>query len=174
MADETAVTPRPLEGRAHAKWVRMTARKVRLVANLVRGRSVSDAVSILQYSLRRASTPPEKAVRSAMANLHQSDAGAKLDPSEVIVQTIFVNEGPVGRRFMPRAHGRAYRVMKKTAHLTVVVAPGKAMQSAVLGTSTKRKAARKSAKPAVKPAAAKEQSKPPEPEAAAAPAEEQA
>ncbi|MBM3325973.1 MAG: 50S ribosomal protein L22 [Calditrichaeota bacterium] len=114
---------KPLEARAIARWVRMTPRKMRLVADLVRGRNVRDAVNILQYSTKRASTPVEKTIRSALANLQQSDEGAKLEPEDVVLKKIYVDEGPTMRRHMPRAMGRAYRIRKKTSHLTVIVAP---------------------------------------------------
>jgi len=110
-----------LESKAVARWVRITPRKMRLVASLVRGKKVSEAVDALTYSLRRASTPVEKTVRSALANMMQRDEAAKLDPSEVYIHEIRVDEGPTMKRWRPRAMGRAYRIMKRTSHLTVVL-----------------------------------------------------
>jgi len=110
-----------LESKAIARWVRITPRKMRLVANLVRGKKVDDAVDALTYSLKRASIPVEKTVRSALANMMQRDEAAKLDPSEVFIQEIRVDEGPTQKRWRPRAMGRAYRILKRTSHLTVVL-----------------------------------------------------
>ncbi len=118
----TEKTSQPLEARAIARWVRIAPRKMRLVADLVRGREVQNAVNILQYSTKRAALPVQKAIRSALANLQQTDAGSKLGPEDVILKEIRVDEGPTMRRIMPRAMGRAYRIRKKTSHLTVVVA----------------------------------------------------
>jgi len=107
---------------AKALWVRITPRKMRLVANLVRGRAVEDAVNILHFSTRRASEPIEKAIRSALANLMMADGLAKLNPNDAFIQTIFVDEGATWKRWRPRAMGRATRISKRTSHLTVVVA----------------------------------------------------
>ncbi len=110
-----------LRSEATARWVRITPRKMRLVANLVRGKRVTDAVNMLAFSLKRASSPVEKTVRSALANLLQQDAASKLDPADVTIHEIRVDEGPTQKRWRPRAMGRAYRIMKRTSHLTVVL-----------------------------------------------------
>ncbi len=110
-----------LESKAIARWVRITPRKMRLVASLVRGKKVSDAVDALTYSLKRASTPVEKTVRSALANMMQRDEAARLDPADVYIHEIRVDEGPTQKRWRPRAMGRAFRIMKRTSHLTVVL-----------------------------------------------------
>ncbi len=110
-----------LESKAIARWVRITPRKMRLVANLVRGKKVNEAVDALTYSLKRASTPVEKTVRSALANMMQRDEASKLDPAEVTIREIRVDEGPTMKRWRPRAMGRAFRIMKRTSHLTVVL-----------------------------------------------------
>ncbi len=110
-----------LESKAIARWVRITPRKMRLVANLVRGKKVSEAVDTLTYSLKRASSPVEKTVRSALANMMQRDEASRLDPSEVFIHEIRVDEGPTQKRWRPRAMGRAFRIMKRTSHLTVIL-----------------------------------------------------
>jgi len=117
----TVVKGKLLQSKASAKYVRITPRKMRLVADLVRGKKVNEAVNMLGFTNKRAAGPIEKVVRSALANLMQQDAAAKLDPADAIVQEIRVDEGPMLKRWRPRAMGRAYHIQKKTSHLTVVV-----------------------------------------------------
>jgi len=95
---------------------------MRLVADMVRGRPIEDAVNILTYSDKRASEPIEKAVRSAYHNLTSLDGLSKLNPAEAFIKEIFVDEGATWKRWRPRAMGRAYRILKRTSHVTVVVA----------------------------------------------------
>lgn len=114
-------TTNTLQSRAYARWIRITPRKMRLVASLVRGKKVSEAVNILGFTPKRAAEPVEKTVRSALANLMQLDAASKLDPSDVTIHEIKVDEGPTQKRWRPRAMGRAFRIMKRTSHLTVVL-----------------------------------------------------
>ena len=111
-----------LEAKAKARWVRIAPRKMRLIVNMVRGEDVRSAVNKLHFSPKRASEPVEKTVRSALANLMVKDEAAKLDPADVYIKEIRVDEGPTWRRWMPRAMGRATRIRKRTSHLTVVVA----------------------------------------------------
>jgi len=110
-----------LQSRAVARYVRITPRKMRLVADMVRGKPVNDAVNVLSFTNKSSAEPIEKAVRSALANLLQQDAAAKLDPADAIIREIRVDEGPTLKRWKPRAMGRAFRIMKRTSHLTVVV-----------------------------------------------------
>jgi large subunit ribosomal protein L22 len=110
-----------LEARAHARWIRMAPRKMRLVADMVRGTGVQDAVNRLHFTPKRAALPIEKTVRSALANLLQQPAAAKIDPGDVVIKEIQVDGGPTARRWLPRAMGRATRIRKRTSHLTVVV-----------------------------------------------------
>lgn len=111
-----------LEARAIARWVRIAPRKMRLVIEMVRGETVRSAVNKLHFSTKRASEPVEKTIRSALANLMVMEEAAKLDPADVYVKEIRVDEGPTIRRWKPRAMGRASRIRKRTSHLTVVVA----------------------------------------------------
>ena len=111
-----------LEATAHARWVRIAPRKMRLVADMVRGAAVRDAVNKLHFSVKRSSVPVEKAVRSALANLMQQEAGAKLDPGDVYIKEIKVDGGPTMRRWMPRAMGRAYRIRKRMSHVHILLA----------------------------------------------------
>jgi len=109
---------------------------MRLVADLVRGKRLSQAVNELHYSDKRASTPVEKTVRSALANLMVQDEAAKLNPDQVLIKEIWVDEGPTLKRWRPRAMGRATRIRKRTSHLTVVVSAQKVEKA------SKKKAAR--------------------------------
>jgi large subunit ribosomal protein L22 len=94
---------------------------MRLVADLVRGRSVNEAISILKFTPRSAARPVLKAIQSAVANMVNREDSRDVNPDELVVRTIFVDEGPSMRRFLPRAMGRATPVRKRMSHLTVAV-----------------------------------------------------
>ncbi len=110
-----------MEAKAICRNLRISPRKVRLVADLVRGMKVNDALVQLQFSEKRSSTPVSKLVRSAVANFKQMDGAKGVDVDELIIQTIFVDEGPTAKRFLPRAMGRATTIRKRSSHITVVV-----------------------------------------------------
>jgi large subunit ribosomal protein L22 len=97
---------------------RSSAQKMRLVADLIRGKRVQIALEILMYSNKKASNLIKKVLESAIANAEHND-GADID--SLIIKKIFVNEGPTMKRMMPRAKGRADRILKRTSHITVVV-----------------------------------------------------
>jgi large subunit ribosomal protein L22 len=103
---------------AIAKGVRMSPRKVSVVASLVRGRSVEDALTILDYTPRRAAVAVKKAIASAKAN---ADHNHNLKPNSLRIIEISVTAGPRLKRFRPAAHGRALPYQKKTSHIRVVV-----------------------------------------------------
>jgi large subunit ribosomal protein L22 len=112
-----------MEARAIAKTVGMSPRKVRMVVDLIRGRDVNEAYSILKFSKRAATEPVEKTLRSAVANAQQkADAvGTYLDVDELVVREAYVNEGSTMKRWSPRAMGRATPIMKRTSHITIIV-----------------------------------------------------
>jgi large subunit ribosomal protein L22 len=112
-----------MQARAIARGVGMSPRKVRMVVDLIRGRDVNEAYSILKFSKRAATEPIEKTLRSAVANAQQkADVdGAFLDVDDLIVREVYVNEGPTMKRWSPRAMGRATPIMKRTSHITIVV-----------------------------------------------------
>lgn len=112
-----------MEARAGAKNVRMSARKMRLVIDQIRGRDVNEAYAILQFSKKKASRPIDKVLRSAVANAtYRSDeAGESLDVDELYVREAYVDEGRTLRRWRARAYGRATPVLKRSSHVTVVV-----------------------------------------------------
>jgi large subunit ribosomal protein L22 len=112
-----------MQARATAKYVGMSPRKVRLVVDLIRGRAVNDAYSILRFSKRAATEPIEKTLRSAVANAQQkADAdGSYLDTDELVVSEAYVNEGPRQKRFRAAAMGRAAPRIKRTSHTAIIV-----------------------------------------------------
>ena len=112
-------TPAPEVVLATARYVRMSARKGRLVADLVRGKPVDEAQAILAYSTRAAAVPMRKTLQSAIAN---ADHNHGLDARELVVVRVTVDEGPTIRRFRPRAKGRATRINKRTCHITIGIA----------------------------------------------------
>ena len=103
---------------AKARFVRVSPRKARRVINLVRGKSVADALDILRWAPQAASEPVAKVIASAAANAQNNDG---LDPATLVVASVFADEGPTAKRIRPRAQGRAFRIRKRTSHITVVV-----------------------------------------------------
>jgi large subunit ribosomal protein L22 len=112
-----------MEARAKARHVRMSARKVRLVVDQIRGKSVNEAYALLQFSKKRAAEPVGKTLRSAVANaqVKSQDEGTMVDVDDLIVREAYVDEGPTLRRWRARAQGRAAPIRKRTSHITVVV-----------------------------------------------------
>ena len=111
----------PILVTATAKYIRVSPRKVRLVADQVRGKHIDDARSLLQFSPRTAADDVAKVIESAAAN---AEANHDLIGDEMIVHTIRVDEGPTLKRFRPRAMGRATPIHKRTCHITVALTPG--------------------------------------------------
>ncbi len=103
---------------AKARFVRVSPTKARRVIDLVRGKSVSDALDILRWAPQAASEPVAKAIASAAANAQNNEG---LDPSTLFVATAHADEGPTAKRIRPRAQGRAFRIRKRTSHITVIV-----------------------------------------------------
>lgn len=112
-----------MEARASLRNLRMSPRKVRLVANMIRGKRVEDALGLLTLSTKRASTAVKKLVDSAVANAEDKSSG-KAELESLIVKTIFVDGGTIMKRWMPRAQGRANRINHRTSHITVVLDDG--------------------------------------------------
>ena len=103
---------------AVAKYVGISASKARRVINLIRGKSVEEALDILRWAPQSASEPVSKVIASAAANA-QNNSG--LDPRSLVVATVYADEGPTAKRIRPRAQGRAFRIRKRTSHITVIV-----------------------------------------------------
>jgi len=102
----------------------MAPRKVSLVASLVRGRPVGDALNILRFTKKAAARPLTKLIKSAVANATDKSKG-QVDVDALVISHISVDQGPTQRRYMPRAMGRATRVNKKSSHVHVTLAEGK-------------------------------------------------
>ncbi|WP_137148890.1 50S ribosomal protein L22 [Mycolicibacterium sp. CR10] len=103
---------------AVARHVGISASKARRVIDLVRGKSVEEALDILRWAPQSASEPVAKAIASAAANAQNNNG---LDPTTLVVATIHADEGPTAKRIRPRAQGRAFRIRKRTSHITVIV-----------------------------------------------------
>jgi large subunit ribosomal protein L22 len=107
-----------MEVKAHAKYIRIAPRKVKLVIDLIRGKQVGEAISILRHTPKSASPIVEKLLNSAIANAENNHS---LDVNTLVVAQVYANEGPTMKRFRPRAMGRASRINKRTSHITVVL-----------------------------------------------------
>lgn len=107
---------------AKLKFVRVSPQKTRLVADLVRGKAVGQALQVLKFSDKRAAGIVRKVLESAIANAEHNN-GADVD--ELKITAIFVDEGPTMKRTMPRAKGSADRIIKRTSHITVMVGDGR-------------------------------------------------
>jgi large subunit ribosomal protein L22 len=112
-------------GRATARYVRMSPMKTRRVVDLVRGMPATDAVAIVKFDAHAASEPVGKVLASAIANAeHLAHVrNFRLDPDDLVVTEAYVDEGPTLKRFRPRAQGRAFRIRKRSSHITIVVEP---------------------------------------------------
>ncbi|WP_433606583.1 50S ribosomal protein L22 [Prescottella agglutinans] len=104
--------------KAVARHVRVTPMKARRVVDIVRGKSVDEALAILKFAPQSAAEPVAKVIASAAANAQNN---LNLDPSTLVVATAFVDEGATLKRFQPRAQGRAFRIRKRSSHITVIV-----------------------------------------------------
>ena len=95
---------------------------MRLVVDLIRGMSVDRALEILHFSPKHASKDAEKVLRSAVSNLMNNDEATRMDPNDIFIKEAYVNQGPTLKRISPAPMGRAYRIRKRSCHITIVVA----------------------------------------------------
>jgi large subunit ribosomal protein L22 len=139
---------------AKARHIGISATKARRVINLVRGKSVEEALDILRWAPQQASEPVAKVIASAAANAQNNDG---LDPATLVVATITADEGPTAKRIRPRAQGRAYRIRKRTSHITVIVEsrPPKDKNNGAKSASAARARRAQASKAATKTAAPK-------------------
>ena len=114
----TTDTSKLVQSRAEAKYVRLSARKARVVLDHIRGRSVPEARTILAFTPRAAAVDIEKVLRSAVANAESTHA---LDGDELVVLAAYADEGPTLKRWRARARGRVNRIRKRTCHITLIV-----------------------------------------------------
>ncbi|MBU6264606.1 MAG: 50S ribosomal protein L22 [Actinomycetales bacterium] len=113
-----------MESVARVRHIRVTPMKARRVVNLIRGKQAHEALAILKFAPQTASEPVYKLVASAIANarVKADAANAFLDEQDLFVSEAFVDEGATLKRFRPRAQGRAFKILKRTSHITVVLA----------------------------------------------------
>jgi large subunit ribosomal protein L22 len=142
-----------VQAQATAKYVRTSAQKAGLVLDLIRGRDVNVALATLKFARKSVARDIEKVLRSAIANASQKD-GFGGDVERLFVNACYADQGPSQKRIRPAPMGRAFRVVKRTAHLTVAVSerPSKVVAVAAGGSAPKRP---RGAKPKAKPAAGK-------------------
>lgn len=111
-----------MEARAVHRYIGSSPRKMRLIVDLVRGLSVDKAMEILHFSTKHASRDAEKVLRSAVSNLINIDDSTRVEPEELFIKEVYVNAGPMLKRIRPAPMGRAFRIRKRSCHLTIVVA----------------------------------------------------
>lgn len=111
-----------MEARAVNRYIPSSPRKMRLVVDLIRGKNVEEALSILHFSPKHASKVVEKVLRSAISNLQNKAEGKRIDTQNIYIKSAFVDGGPSMKRILPAPMGRAYRILKRSNHLTIVVA----------------------------------------------------
>jgi large subunit ribosomal protein L22 len=107
-----------MEAKAIAKYVRISPRKVNVVLSLIRGKSVQEALAILKFTPKAASEVVTKVVKSAAANAENNH---EMNPDNLYIAETYADQGPTLKRFQPHAQGRAFRINKRTSHVTVVV-----------------------------------------------------
>ncbi|WP_366923258.1 50S ribosomal protein L22 [Metallumcola ferriviriculae] len=107
-----------MEAKAVARYIRVSPRKVRQVANMIKGKDILEAQAVLKYTPKRGAGYIAKVLQSAVAN---AEHNYEMDPDNMYVANAYVDQGPTLKRFMPRAMGRADKIRKRTSHITVVV-----------------------------------------------------
>ena len=115
-----------MEAKAKLRLARVSPQKARLVADLVRGLDVGEAIEVLSFTRKKSAPMIKRLVESAVANAEHMAARSNqnLDVDDLVIREIYVDQGPTLRRFRPRARGMATKIQKKTSHITVVVAEG--------------------------------------------------
>ncbi len=111
-----------MEARAINRYVGSSPRKMRLVIDLIRGKSVDDALTTLHFTPKHAAKIAEKTLRSAVSNLQNKHEAGRVDVSTLYISEVYVNQGPTLKRMLPAPMGRAFRVRKRSNHITIVVA----------------------------------------------------
>lgn len=107
-----------MESKAVAKYIRITPRKVRIVLDLIRGKNVAEAFAILKFTPKAGAVVVEKVLRSAVAN---AENNFDMDVDKLFVKAAFADQGPTLKRIHPRSRGQAFKILKRTSHVTIVV-----------------------------------------------------
>jgi large subunit ribosomal protein L22 len=120
-----------MEAKAKARFVRVTPQKARRVVDLIRGKQAGEAVAVLKFAPQAAGETVLKVVESAIANAREAAkrSNERLDEADLYISEVFVDEGPTLKRFQPRAQGRAFRIRKRTCHITIELVSVDANQS---------------------------------------------
>ena len=139
-----------MEAYAVNRYIGSSPRKMRLVVDLIRGKTVEEALDILHFSPKHASKVAEKVLRSAVSNLQNKEEGGRLEPENIVVTKAFVDVSVTMKRVLPAPMGRAFRIRKRSNHVTIVVSakeePGKAAgksKAARAATAAAKKAGQK-------------------------------
>jgi large subunit ribosomal protein L22 len=111
-----------MEAKAVKRYIQSSPTKMRLVVDLIRGKSVNEALNILHFSAKHSSKVVEMTLRSAVSNLSNKLESGRVEEKDILVKKIFVDGGPVLKRMLPAPQGRAFRVRKRSNHLTIIVA----------------------------------------------------
>jgi large subunit ribosomal protein L22 len=119
-----------MEAKAINRYIGTSPRKMRLVIDLIRGKRVDKALNMLHFSPKHAAKTAEKVLRSAVSNLQNKDEGGRLGPGDMIVKEAYVDSGMVMKRISPAPMGRAYRIRKRSNHVTIIVAADKVAKPA--------------------------------------------
>src|ERR1700753_1233182 len=128
-----------VQAQASVKHIRVTATKARRVVNMIRGKQALEALAILKFAPQGASEPVYKLVASAMANarVKADSQNTSLNDDDLSISSVFVDEGATLKRFQPRAQGRAFQILKRTSHITVVLATPSEADAPVQAPQTK-------------------------------------
>ncbi len=110
-----------MKARAVNKYIRQSAKKMKPVLDMVRGKPVNSALNMLSFMPKKSAKLIELTTRSAVSNLLNSEEGAKVNPDELVILEAYANQGPSMKRIRPRSMGRAYKILKRSCHLTIVV-----------------------------------------------------
>ena len=111
-----------MKARAVNKYIRQSAKKMKPLLDMVRGKQVNSVLNMLAFMPKKSAKLVELTTRSAVSNLLNTEEGAKVNPDELVIAEAYANQGPVMKRIRPRSMGRAYLIRKRTCHLTIVVA----------------------------------------------------
>ena len=129
-----------MEAKAVEKYIKMSPRKIKYVIDIVKKKSVEQAIGLLSVTPKGAAVHVRKAIQSAAANATENFKEYKVAEDTLFIKEIFVTQGPTQKRFKPRAKGRADRVLKKSAHITVFVSDGKSGNSEKISKQVKKEA----------------------------------
>jgi large subunit ribosomal protein L22 len=130
-----------MEAKAINRYIGTSPRKMRLVIDLIRGRAVEEALSILHFTPKHAAKTAEKVLRSAISNLQNKEESGRVDASTLYVKEAFVDGGAMAKRVLPAPMGRAFRIRKRSNHITIIVAQRESKKAAPKKTEAAEKAA---------------------------------